>query len=52
MRDYVARLIASGMTRETALAICRYFRRRGRLADLARYVTEVEEECRGEMDPV
>lgn len=52
MRDYIARLIDTGMNRETALMIVRYYRRRGLLDDLARYVSEVEEECRGTMDQV
>lgn len=52
MRDYIARLIKTGMNRETALAIARYYARRGLLSDLARYVSEVEEECRVQMEPV
>ena len=50
MREYIARLIDAGMNRETAVAVCRYFRRRGLMDDLARYVSEVEEECRVTMD--
>ena len=52
MHDYISRLIDTGMNRETAVAICRYYRRRGLLSDLAQYVSEVEEECRVKMDGV
>lgn len=52
MREYIARLIDTGMNRETALAVVRYFVRRGLLPDLARYVSEVEEECRVTMETV
>lgn len=52
MREYIARLIDTGMNRETALMIVRYFRRRGLLSDLAQYVSEVEEECRVQMEAV
>lgn len=52
MREYIARLIDTGMNRETALMIVRYYRRRGLLTELARYVSEVEEECRVKMEAV
>ena len=48
MQEYVARLIRCGFTRDTALTICRYFRREKTLHDLAQYVDEVEKE-NGEM---
>lgn len=44
MQEYVARLIRCGFTRDTAVTICRYFRREKTLHDLAQYVDEVERE--------
>ena len=44
MQEYVARLIRCGFTRDTALTICRYFRREKTLHELAQYVDEVEAE--------
>lgn len=52
MRDFVARLIDCGMTRDTALVICRYYRRRGLMSELAQYVCDVERETNGRVDYV
>lgn len=47
MREYVARLIACGIPRQVAVCVCADFKRRGKMAELARYVDAVEEECHG-----
>ena len=52
MSAYIARMIDCGMTRETAVAICRYYIRHGSVSDLADYVSELEEEAHVEMDTV
>lgn len=52
MREYVARLIRCGVTRETAVIICRYYKRRGMMRELAKYVEDVERETYGRVDDV
>lgn len=49
MRQYIARLIATGMPRKIAVCMCRYFRSR---SELEKYVEGVEAECHVQMDAV
>lgn len=52
MQKYIARLIDCGFSRQTAVCICRYFRRLGRMRELAEYVHDVEEETNGSLEDV
>lgn len=49
MRQYIARLIDTGMPRKVAVCMCRFFRSR---SALERYVEGVEAECRVQMEAV
>ena len=49
MRQYIARLMDTGMPRKVALCMCRHFRT---LADLEKYVEGVEAECRAQMEAI
>ena len=51
MRDFISRLIDCGMPRAVAVCVCRHYSRIGSDA-LARYVAEVEVECRECMERV
>lgn len=42
MRRYIARLVRCGIPRLTAICICRYYKRQGRMDLLKRYVEAVE----------
>ena len=46
MQDYIARLIDCGVPRLTAVFLCRYYKKRGKIKELERYVEAVEKECR------
>ena len=52
MKVFVARMIDCGLTRDTALAICRYYLRNKKLADLCEYVTALEAETHGHLEAV
>lgn len=52
MQDYVARLIDCGVPRLTAVFLCRYFTKQGKVKELEKYVEAVEAECRVYLDDV
>ena len=52
MNRLIARLIATGMPREVALAVYRNFKRLGNLYEFERYVESVEAEIREPMEAV
>ena len=45
MREYIARLIRTGMPRKVAVSVCRQIKRKSGEKALAQYVEAVEEEC-------
>lgn len=47
MNVFIARMIDCGLSRETALAVCRYYMRYKTISDLADYVTDLEAETYG-----
>lgn len=52
MNVFIARMIDCGLSRETALAVCRYYMRYKTITDLAEYVTALEAETYGRMEAV
>lgn len=52
MRELIERLIRCAVPMETAVFLCRHFLCNGGVSAFERYVEEVEEECRVEMDAV
>ena len=45
MREYIARLIRTGMPRKIAVSVCKEIKRTQGERALAEYVDSVEEEC-------
>ena len=52
MHDFISRLIDCGLPRKVAACVCMDFQRRGKMAELARYVETVERETYGDMEAV
>ena len=52
MNVFIARMIDCGLSRETALAVCRYYMRNKTIADLAEYVTALEAETHVKVDAI
>ena len=52
MNVFIARMIDCGLSRETALAVCRYYMRYKTIPDLADYVTALEAETHGHLEAV
>lgn len=50
MKEYIARLIRTGMPRKIAVCVCSDFNRRGKFIELAQYVEAVERENGGMED--
>lgn len=50
MQELIARMIACGIPRKTAICVCNQFKRKGQMRELELYVEAVERECYERLD--